>query len=116
MTNLTNTRLLKSHYFAGWSASDPIRHTPENVILAMQNTENSSLPTETIAANTYGCITTGHLFSPDNTVTAAITGNPRWPSHSLQQLASDKNNAHALAAAYRQHGPELFEQLQGDFH
>ncbi|MCP5172668.1 MAG: asparagine synthase [Pseudomonadales bacterium] len=81
----------------------------------MQNTENSSLPTETIAANTYGCITTGHLFSPDNTVTAAITGNPRWPSHSLQQLASDKNNAHALAAAYRQHGPELFEQLQGDF-
>lgn len=54
-------------------------------------------------------------FHVDADVMVALEGYPYWSSAPLEKLAARDGHAAALAAAYRDHGQDLFDHLHGSF-
>jgi len=105
----------------GWSIYQPKHQSNASIIdkMASKLSVNRGHPAITDHQHYSSLASVG---TPENTsiykqdgVFIAIEGKLRWQDQELAQLSSEFSVAHALAAAYRIHGVNLFGKLSGAF-
>ena len=66
--------------------------------------------------DTAGCLVAGgSAAARGEGLVGAIVGRPRWSDPSLTRVATEQGSAQALLEAYRRHGTDLLEYIQGAF-
>jgi asparagine synthase (glutamine-hydrolysing) len=105
----------------GWTGTPPSGVEPEAALARMasglspvREGDSYDLAEVTHGLHVGGWRGTCHLEA-GNQVWAAIEGCPRWSSPDLAVVAREMGHAAALKRAYREHGKELFQFLQGPF-
>ncbi len=96
--------------FVGWFGNLSYKHSPSDLLDSMLPSYSlSHIGPQSVMASNSG------IVGETGAVTYLISGRPRWHSPRLANEATKEGNGPVFARVYQDHGPNVLQQLNGDF-